>query len=610
MLWPSLILSLLLTSPNVQPIALHPENPHYFLWRGRPTVLITSGEHYGALINLDFDYRAYLAALSADRLNLTRVWAGSYVETGGSFNIANNTLDPAPGRFICPWARSETPGYADGGNKFDLTRWDAAYFARLRDLVAEAGRRGVVVELNLFCPMYEESMWGVSPLNARNNVNGLGDIKRQEVLTLDRSGGLLAVQEAMVRKIVGELKDFDNVYYEICNEPYAAGVPMDWQRRIADVIMEAQRDFPHKYLVSQNVANGSQKIADPHPSVSIFNFHYAAPPEAVAENYQLNKVIGDNETGFRGTADAAYRMEGWDFVVAGGGLFNNLDYSFTAAHPRGTWTAYPATQPGGGSPGFRRQMRVLRDFINGFNFIRMRPTPEVVAGGVPAGYTARALAEPGRAYAVYLRPAPIGNEFSARWTGTVEPAYSEEYTFHTFSNDGVRLWVDGRLVIDNWTDHAEKEDTGRIALEAGRKYPVKLEYFYAGGVAAMRLWWSSPSQAKEAVAADGLALPDGSGPGLKGEYFAGRNFDQLKLTRTDLGVDFDWGVHSPFPAAPRPIRAVLSLNLPPGSYRAHWVHPRSGAIIRIENFRHAGGARNLAAPGFREDIALRVIARR
>src|SRR5215216_8207697 len=77
-----------------KPIALHPENPHYFLWRGRPTVLITSGEHYGALINLDFDYRAYLAALSADRLNLTRVWAGAYVETGGNFNIANNTLDP------------------------------------------------------------------------------------------------------------------------------------------------------------------------------------------------------------------------------------------------------------------------------------------------------------------------------------------------------------------------------------------------------------------------------------------------------------------------------------------------------------------------------------
>ena len=37
------------------PISLHPENPHYFLWRGRPTILITSAEHYGAVMNLDFD---------------------------------------------------------------------------------------------------------------------------------------------------------------------------------------------------------------------------------------------------------------------------------------------------------------------------------------------------------------------------------------------------------------------------------------------------------------------------------------------------------------------------------------------------------------------------
>ena len=39
-----------------EPIRLHPEKPHYFLWRGKPTVLITGGEHYGAVMNLDFDY--------------------------------------------------------------------------------------------------------------------------------------------------------------------------------------------------------------------------------------------------------------------------------------------------------------------------------------------------------------------------------------------------------------------------------------------------------------------------------------------------------------------------------------------------------------------------
>ena len=129
--------------PGAPPISLHPENPHYFLFRGKPTVLITSGEHYGALLNLDFDYRQYFEALARDRLNGTRVFSGAYVETDGDFRIARNTLNPAPNRFICPWARSEVPGYADGGNKFDLTRWDDAYFARLEDLVREAGRHSV-----------------------------------------------------------------------------------------------------------------------------------------------------------------------------------------------------------------------------------------------------------------------------------------------------------------------------------------------------------------------------------------------------------------------------------------------------------------------------------
>src|SRR5437868_1312955 len=78
-------------------IQLHPENPHYFLWRGQPTLLITSGEHYGAVLNLDIDYVKYLDTLAGDRLNLTRTFTGgAYYEPQGSFNIAQNTLAPAP----------------------------------------------------------------------------------------------------------------------------------------------------------------------------------------------------------------------------------------------------------------------------------------------------------------------------------------------------------------------------------------------------------------------------------------------------------------------------------------------------------------------------------
>lgn len=384
-----------------KPLALHPDNPHYFLFRGKPTVLVTSGEHYGAVLNLDFDYAKYVETLAADGLNLTRTFSGAYVEPQGAFNIARNTLAPERDRFICPWARSETPGYANGGNKFDLTRWDAAYFERLKDFVTQAAGRGVIVEMNLFCPFYSEAQWKLSPQNAINNVNGVGNVARTDVYTLDKHGGLLAVHEAMTRKIVTELRDFDNVYYEICNEPYFGGVTLEWQHHIADVIVDTEKPFPNKHLISQNIANGKAEVRNPHAGVSIFNFHYASPPDTVGMNYGLDKVIGDNETGFKGTGNTHYRMEGWEFILAGGGLYNNLDYSFTVGHEDGTF-AYPAKQPGGGNRALRRQLKILKDFIHSFDFIRMKPDNSVVKGGLSEGARARALANPGRQYAVYV----------------------------------------------------------------------------------------------------------------------------------------------------------------------------------------------------------------
>jgi hypothetical protein len=403
---PSFILTVLVLlavgdGSEAAPLRLHPRNPHYFLFRGKPTVLIGSGEHYGAVLNLDFDYTRYLDALRRDGMHHTRTFVGSYCEPHGAFNIARNTLAPAPGRFICPWARSDQPGYANGGNKFDLTRFDEAYFRRLTDFVAKASERDVVVEVNLFCPFYGEEQWALSPMNAANNINGIGNVSATDAYTLDGHGGLLEAQEAMVRRIVQALRPFDNVYYEIMNEPYAKGVPENWQRHIADVIVDAEKPFASKHLISQNISNGQAKIDDPCPAVSIFNFHYAWPPATVGMNYALGKAIGDNETGFRGTGDAPYRMEGWAFVLAGGALYSNLDYSFTVGHEDGTFEL-PDTQPGGGGVALRRQLRALNEFIHGFDFVRMAPDSSVRVSGAPEGVAGYALAEPGRQYAVYV----------------------------------------------------------------------------------------------------------------------------------------------------------------------------------------------------------------
>ena len=342
-----------------------------------------------------------------------------------------------------------------------------AYFRRLKDFVARAGRNGIVVELTLFCPFYEDAMWDLSPMKAGNNVNGVGDVPRTEVYTLQHKP-LQAVQEAAVRKIALELKDADNVYYEICNEPYFGGVTLEWQHRIADVIVDAEKGFSPsaRHLIAQNIANEKAKIEKPHPAVSLFNFHYATPPDTVGMNYSLGKALGDDETGFKGQEDATYRREGWEFLLAGGALYDHLDYSFAEGHPEGAYK-YPDKQPGGGSPELRRQLRILKEFMESLDFVHMKPDDATVksihpaeaevkgtqaAGAAGKGVepaeaatkgsqqpgaagkdgqrpeaSARLLAEPGKAYAMYVRgrkqsavrlDLPAGR-YKAEWVNTL-----------------------------------------------------------------------------------------------------------------------------------------------------------------------------------------------
>ncbi len=96
--------------------------------------------------------------------------------------------------------------------------------------------------------------------------------------------------------------------------------------------------------------------------------------------------------------------------------------------------------------------------------------------------------------------APVGADtFSVRWTGQVQAQFTQSYQFFTQSDDGVRLWVNGQLLIDNWTDHATTENSGSIALTAGQRYDIRMEYFENGGAAVARLLWSSLSTPKAVV---------------------------------------------------------------------------------------------------------------
>lgn len=80
--------------------------------------------------------------------------------------------------------------------------------------------------------------------------------------------------------------------------------------------------------------------------------------------------------------------------------------------------------------------------------------------------------------------------FSVRWRGFVKVDHETDYTFHTLSDDGVRLWVDGRPVISNWGDHAPKLDSGKIRLKEGY-HSLRLDFYENGGTAVIKLYWSS-----------------------------------------------------------------------------------------------------------------------
>jgi len=430
---------------KIQPVRLHPANPHYFLFRGKAVALVTSGEHYGAVFNADFDYHRYLATLAADGLNYTRLFGGSYVEVPGkSFGILRNDLAPLPGRFVAPWARSNTPGYAGGGNKFDLEKWNAEYFTRYRDFLSEAAKRGIVVEVTLFSSSYDDQQWQVSALNPANNVNGTDAIEWKKAHTLE-NGNILGYQERYARKLVSEANGFDNVIFEIQNEPWsdrpvladvvnpylrppgrdtypnsvdlADELSLGWQGRVTEWIAKEEASLPNRHLIAQNYCNFRLPVRKLLAGVDVVNFHYAYP-EAVSLNYGLGKAISYDETGFLGREDGAYLRQAWNFMLSGGSVFDSLDYSFTPGHEDGT--DLEPNGPGGGSPTLRRELGILAQFLRGLDLVHLRPDARSVKHA--AGAAARVLSDPGKEYAIYLDgdgPSSVTLDLPAgKYTGT------------------------------------------------------------------------------------------------------------------------------------------------------------------------------------------------
>ncbi len=401
------------------PIKLHPENPHYFLFREKPTILFTSGEHYSIVMNRHFDYVKYFDTLQELGFNHTRVYTGVKRERPGEHSIDGNALAVLAEDFIGPWIRSDVPGAADGGNKFDLDVFDEEYFRRFKEILREAGKRGIELEIIVFGPLHlggdGVGPWGICPLNSINNTNQVGDVPFWEVLSM-KHPKLVAYMDAYTRRLVTELNEFDNLHYEICNEPYThatrivengacmeftdEAMRLEWQQHVADVIYETESGLPNRHLISCNYSAGFCEIDRPLRHVDLYCFHYINP-EAVRRNYPLNKAIGMNETGIMCTAQ--YVRQSWKALLSGLALYNMLDYTFTMGHEDGTYSPLRSSPAYLGISGdeLRGRLKIVNDFMNSFDFIRMKPAMELLKYDIGLNPEMVVFAEKNEQYALY-----------------------------------------------------------------------------------------------------------------------------------------------------------------------------------------------------------------
>lgn len=235
-------------------VKLNPENPKYLLFRKKPLILITASEHYGSVVNRPFDFDKYLDDAANHKMTMTRIFL-LFREQQSSRN-PSSPMKPESPDYISPFVRSGPGNALDGEPIYDLDSWNPEYFERLHRFLEAASKNGIVVELTLFSNAYADSVWALNPFRAENNKQHLEKIDWNEYTSL-KNPELVRRQKAYARKIIEETSGYDNVYYEVCNEP-GGGItghvtPADvdeWQKEMAGVMRDEMRRLGRPHLLS------------------------------------------------------------------------------------------------------------------------------------------------------------------------------------------------------------------------------------------------------------------------------------------------------------------------------------------------------------------------
>jgi beta-glucosidase len=189
------------------------------------------------------------------------------------------------------------------------------------------------------------------------------------------------------------------------------------------------------------------------------------------------------------------------------------------------------------------------------------------------------------------------DNFSARWIGKLKPTVSGKYRLGAIADDGVRVYLDNKLIVEDWTEHAPTTFTGEVTLEAGQNYDVKMEYYEGRIGAVARLVWQLPivntgSPYAEAVAlakqADTVVLVLGISSQLEGEEMTVREPGFLGGDRTDIKLPArQQALLEAVGATGKPIVLVLMSG---SALAVNWADSNVSAIVHAWYPGEEGGA--------------------
>lgn len=424
-------------------LRIDPDNPRYFTDDSGKAILLTGSHTWsdfqdngGSDPPPAFDYYLFLDFLQAYNHNFFRLWVWEQSRWTAETSDNNYWFNPAP-----PYQRTG-PGLAlDGKPKFDLTKFDQAYFDRMRQRIVEAGSRGIYVSVMLFNgwsvdpkdPRYgggKNNPWKGHPFNRENNINGIdgdpnGDnigIETEELLV----PAVTAIQEAYVAKVIDTVNDMDNVLYEICNECTSGSKA--WQYHMIDFVHSYETSKPKQHPVGITSFGNDDALLNSNAEwVSIYNEASLLPH--VARGTKVSLLDTDHICGVCGDRYWAWK-------------------AFMNGHNPIFMDGYDGAGYGVGGVGFdfneptvlslRKNLGYIRSFANRIHLNSMQPHGELASSGYAlANWTA----DNGE-FLVYL---PEGGSVTVDLSGTTETLRLEWFNPQNGQNIAVGTTTGGAL---------------------------------------------------------------------------------------------------------------------------------------------------------------------